>query len=221
MPSPIVSVDDAAAQLEEYIRSLQHLVLVEPTAGYEHMGAVITDAVLQPGVSYHKVVVPKVNRLLERYPQARTTSAFAEVLARNGPEKVLGWRGGHKPEIAVALTELLRTAGVETVADLREWAHGAAPRAELMQIRGVGPKTADYLALLAGRTDLVAVDQHLMTFLKDAGISPASYTEAKTILVAAAARMQLSPAALDHSIWQYVTQGLRGDARAAWTERSG
>jgi hypothetical protein len=35
---------------------------------YGHMGATLTDAVLQSGISYETVVLPRVERILRDYP---------------------------------------------------------------------------------------------------------------------------------------------------------
>jgi len=204
--------DTAVGFLVSYVRSLDDFQIAEPTAGYEHMGAVVADATLQAGVKYRTVVEPKVARLIQDYPQCETTSVFLDCLKSDGPERVLGWSRGRKPETAVALAELLIAEDVETVGDFKAWVRFPTSRPKLLGISGIGPKTADYLGLLAGRTDLAAIDVHLNRFLRDAGISPVSYEQAQSIIIEAAKRLRVSPATLDHTIWKYMSNRKEGTA---------
>lgn len=210
VPKPLIAPGSAVTSLVSHVRSMGDFLIEEPMAGYQHMGAVIADATLQAGVNYKTVVAPKVARLIQNYPQCVTTSMFRDALNSDGPEKVLGWTRGRKPETARALAELLIAEEIETVGDLKAWIQRPTSRAKLLAVSGVGPKTADYLGLLAGRTDVAAIDMHLNRFLRDAGISPVSYDQAQTIIIAAAEQLDVSPATLDHSIWQYMSNRKEG-----------
>jgi hypothetical protein len=55
---------------------------------YNHMGAVIVDALLQPGLNYDSTVYPRVKKV-QAIEEAKTTSGFLKVLLTNTPEKVL------------------------------------------------------------------------------------------------------------------------------------
>lgn len=65
--------DEAPARLAEYIRRLADFRLERSPAGnYNHMGATITEMILQAGIDYRSVVVPRVQNILRRYPEAAT-----------------------------------------------------------------------------------------------------------------------------------------------------
>jgi len=72
-------------------------------------------------------------------------------------------------------------------------------------IHGVGPKTVDYLKIMAGLQS-IAIDRRLMTFLGNAGIpiNPSAYSTAREILRRAALLLSVPEADFDHSIWRYM-----------------
>ena len=72
-------IEAEAKQLVEYINSLEDFELLKALT-YEHMGALLTDAVLQAGINFNTVVRPKVKRLLDTYPESDTTSRFLKTL---------------------------------------------------------------------------------------------------------------------------------------------
>ncbi|MGA9542650.1 MAG: hypothetical protein WBQ85_03725 [Candidatus Sulfotelmatobacter sp.] len=185
-----------------YIRARPTFVIVEPMERYHHMGATLADAVLQRGIKYKTVVVPRIKRLLAAYPEATTTSAFARVVSEHGAARVLDWREGQKPQTLVALIKLLLEHGVETDDDLRAWLELPENLVRLQWIKGIKDKTADYLQILVG-IQTVAVDMHLFDFLAEAGAPTSDYAEAHKILSEAAAVLGVEPAKLDHSIWRY------------------
>lgn len=78
-----------AARVADFVRSLPDFEMVEDLAiPYNHMGATITDAVLQAGLRYETVVWPRVQRIMELFPEAATASGFLKVLHERGGEVV-------------------------------------------------------------------------------------------------------------------------------------
>lgn len=74
-------MQNKSAELAAYLQSLPGFEVVVPLeASYLHMGATLTDAVLQAGVNYAHVVQPRVERVRSRYPEATTASAFLALL---------------------------------------------------------------------------------------------------------------------------------------------
>lgn len=200
-----MSIDEQARHLAEYLRSLDGSIVVNVIDGnYNHMGATIADAILQAGTTYNTVVRPRIRRLLELYPTAITTSAFWSLLQDVGPKAVLSWRDDEKPNRVIALTTFLRTASIETEDELCAWLGDEAHRAHLLSVRGVGPKTVDYLRILVG-TQTAAVDRHAYALLHEAGIPVSSYDEARETLNLAADGMGVERAILDHSVWQFMS----------------
>ena len=212
-----MSIYDKSSQLAQYLRSLDDFVIVNNIDGnYNHMGATISDAILQAGLRYETVVRPRIRRILELYPSAVTTSAFWNLLDETGPKTVLLWRDDEKPNRVVALTEFLRDEGIETENELCAWLTSEEHRMQLLSVRGVGPKTVDYIGILAG-TQTAAVDRHVRALLEAAEIQFFGYDEAREILNLAADNMSVARATLDHSVWLFMS----GKKRAARSKRSG
>lgn len=171
--------------------------------GYGHMGAIICDAGLQAGLNYRNVVAPRVQRMLEHWPTATTASAFLAKAERFGLHGVLAWRDDEKPSRILSLARFLVGQRVETESDLREWL-GSGRGAELRCLRGIGPKTVDYLMVLVG-LPTVAIDRHLRTLLMWAGAEGLNYETARKVLCVAADHLEIDPALLDQAVWQFIS----------------
>jgi endonuclease III len=76
-------------------------------------------------------------------------------------------------------------------------------RKELLAINGIGQKTADYIAWLAG-IPTVAVDRHIKRFCGAAGIGTRDIKKAVKV---AAVELGVDEGCLDYSIWFYMSQG--------------
>lgn len=188
----------------------------QPAArGWAHMGAVICDAGLQAGIKYTTVVLPRLRRLVEEWPAAVTTSAFVAHLATHDLGATLPWRGQKKLAVIAALAAELHTASIETPADLAaiyaDEQSAAALAAKLRKVKGIGPKTIDYLAILVGSDQHVAVDLHLRAFARAAGITALTYSDLRGLYTAAAAQRGWKPGDLDRVVWRYQTKVRRHD----------
>jgi hypothetical protein len=75
-------------QVVAYVQSLEKLQKLPPMEPYHHMGATITDAVLQSGINYERVVKPRVE-MVRGYDEARTTTGFLRLLQREGVSKLI------------------------------------------------------------------------------------------------------------------------------------
>jgi hypothetical protein len=205
-PRREVLVVDHADALLHYLNALGDFVLEPAMNPYHHVGATLTDAILQAGLSYETVVRPRVQRV-QRIPEASTTTGFLTVIRREGIAEVLrGWsEENRKPKTLVAVLELLAADGVESEDQLREWLTTPANRDKLRKVHGVGPKTIDYLQILVGAQS-VAPDVHLLRLLSLAGVPSLSYEEAREIVCCTADRMGVPRATLDHSIWRYMSR---------------
>jgi hypothetical protein len=191
-----------------------------PRGGYEHMGAVLTDAGLQAGVSYRTVVEPRVRRLLFHWPTATTTGRFQQKVERFGLNGVLAWTHDEKLGRIRRLTDLFAHEGVETTEEARRWLLLGESELELLSLRGVGPKTVVYLRLLVGLPD-IAVDRHGRAFAVRAGVVGPD-DEVRRTLRRAAAACGLHTGEVDRALWQ---QGADltshdGDARVAQLRRA-
>ena len=217
-PAPVSSskLEEAPQSLADYVRRLPDFDMVEDLElPYNHMGATITDAVLQAGLRYETVVLPRVQHVMEAFSQAARTSGFLEVLRERGGEEVVHWTHPEKLGRMEAVAELFIEEGVETEADLHCWLCGDGPEdaamcqanvAKLAKVRGMGPKTIDYFKILSGEQDTAAIDVHLMRFLAQAGVRVRDYEDARGAIAEAAASLDVSTAQLDHSIWAYMSK---------------
>jgi hypothetical protein len=196
----------SAARLARFISSLPDLNCEpENRTGYGHMGATLTDAILQPGLNYRTVVYPRVQSVIGQFPTAITTTAFSNVLNRCTPARVLNWSHPEKPRRLRELTDLLRHLGIETEEQLRAWVGLPSTSEILLSVKGVGPKTVDYIKLLVGLST-IAVDRHIRTFVEMAGLQIDDYEELRGVVIESAEILEIEPSTLDHSIWRYLSR---------------
>jgi len=166
---------------------------------YGHMGATLTDAVLQSGIDYNSVVRRRVDQIQSDYPSARTTSEFARILRDDGVETILRFKG-RKPRTLLALVSLLVENRVEREHDLLVWLRNPDNFARVKGIKGIKNKTANYLRILSGDPDAIAVDVRLLAFLAEAGVPTSDFTEAESVIREAAKLLGVEPARLDKSM---------------------
>jgi endonuclease III len=203
-------IDEKEAKvLVQYIRSLTDLQFVGPEVPYGHMGATITDAMLQPGVRYDTVVWPRVKNLLEQYPEAKTTSGFLKLTKKVDIKTLVNWKSSEKPNRILGVLDFFNKEGIETEAELRLWLDKKGNLEKLDTLRGIGNKTMDYFKILSG-IPAVAVDRYLSRFVEQAGITGKTYSEARDIISLAAEQIGVDKSTLDHSIWKYLSTEKRG-----------
>jgi hypothetical protein len=172
---------------------------------YAHMGATLADAVLQAGLRYETVVVPRVRRLLSRWPRSRTTSAFVGVAQRHGICEVLAWGHPRKPQLVLDVASLLLCERVQTEWDLADWLRNPDSQCALLALHGIGPKTVDYLRKLVGHP-VVAVDRHLRRFAARAGVHARGYDDMVTVLELSAEMLGVDCGTLDSIIWHCMSR---------------
>lgn len=191
-------------KLINYVKDLNDFVIVETMDGcYEHMGATLTDAILQAGISYETVVRPRVNLVKTTYPHAQTTSGFKEVLEKNGAENVIQF-SGYKIERLITVVDFLIKENIETEQEFAAWLSKPENITKIKQVKGIGDKTADYLKILVG-IETNAVDRHLINFLELAGIPFFKYQTTSEIINKTADMINVRRALFDHSIWRYMS----------------
>lgn len=191
-------------RVAEYIRSLSDFPKDTAMERWRHMGAMLTDAVLQAGIGYEAVVLPRAKQIWANYPEAATTSAFARLIKERGAGLLLNWKGKKKLATLEELVKVLLENGVETEDELRSWLEQPANVERLKQIKGLKDKTADYLQILVGM-HTVAVDRHLFQFLENAGAPKKTYNEAHKLIREAAVLLGIESSALDANIWRYMS----------------
>lgn len=188
-----------------YIRSKGILPLKPVLYGYRHMGATLTDAILQAGLNYASVVGPRVSRIIHSFPHATTTSRFLDLIDKFGANYLLDWNHPEKPTRLIAIANFFYVRSVETENCLREWLQKPCSESSLRSIRGVGPKTVDYLKILVG-IPAIAVDRHINEIVGRAGVNSRNYVEIRNIVEEAADRLKVNRTSLDYAIWVYASQ---------------
>lgn len=174
---------------------------------YCHMGATITDAILQAGMNYQTVVYPRVLNLLQNYVDFKTTCDFLILMQTIKLEDLINWKNVRKLESIRKLSWLLQDFDVQTESQLKLWLEHDQNLDSLLQINGIGPKTIDYLKMLSG-CQSIAIDRHLFKYLRLAGIAVSTYSEAHTIYNSAADLLGITPYEFDKSIWNTMSKGL-------------
>lgn len=170
----------------------------------KHLGAVLADTVLQPGLNYRSVVKPRVDRIQAHYPSAWNMQGVRTLLDQETGYEFLNWRHPEKVARFGRLVALLGKVGTETVEDLREWLECKEARFHLLSLYGFGPKSFDYICCLVG-LDHIAVDRHIRTFASDAGVLSQSYDELQLVVSFAADLLGLSRRDFDAWIWTRIT----------------
>ena len=192
-------------RLRSFVRGLGDFhIQARSGASYAHMGATICDTILQAGLNYRTVVAPRVQRVMYRWSSATGTSRFLGMISRHGLNDVLLWKHPEKPTRIGQFTEFLARQGIETEGELSEWLTNDANSQSLRGLRGVGPKTVDYLKSLVG-LPAVAVDRHVRTFVEWAGVRATSYDQIRQVVCEVADSLHLEHRVLDHAIWSYVS----------------
>lgn len=171
---------------------------------YNNMGATIIDAILQSGMRYETVVLPRVNQFLSRFSSFKTTCDFLILMDTIPLNILINWKNGAKPLRITNLTWFLYKNDIHTEADLREWIINTDNQQELLKMNGIGEKTVDYLMSLVGVESVVAVDRHLFRFLMEAGINYRNYNEAHQIYLEMANVLGISPYQIDKQVWNYM-----------------
>lgn len=195
-----------ARRLADFVASLNDFKInPHEVRSYGHMGATITDAVLQSGLNYRTVVEPRVRCVLHQYPNAKTSSAFLGVMEEVGANRVLNWRHPEKPRRAHELTSFFVRMNVESEESLAWWLLDSNNCRQLTGLKGIGLKTVDYLKCFAG-IPAIAVDRHVRRFLHSAGVRRDRYQDVQTAVAYAADLLRVPRSSLDHAIWIYSTR---------------
>lgn len=172
---------------------------------YFHMGATITDAVLQSGLNYKNVVYPRVEFLLNNFEQYKTTCDFIILFQTIHLRQLIRWKNEKKIQLIEELSWYFFNNSIENEMQLATWLEKDENVQQIMKIRGIGFKTVDYLKMLTGM-QTIAIDRHLFKFLEMAGIVSKTYNEAELIYCKAAELMNVSKYELDRKIWLYMSK---------------
>jgi hypothetical protein len=210
-----------AKKLVNYIISLGNSFRIITAQQETHIGAIITDAVLQVGHHWKRQVGPRVERIKSEYPEAATISGILRLLQTIGAQDLLNWKGTDEQKRFHQTVEFFDREGIDSSDDLRSWLASDNNRERLITkssrhdkagIDKIADKTVDYYRTMVDIPDAVAIDALIRDFLKDAGVKPGNYHKARTIvqlaapMLAAAKSMTIRPVDLDRSIWEFQSE---------------
>ena len=71
-------------EIDKLIKYAKSLKIIAPDYPYRNMAATISEAILQAGINYDKVVLPRIKVILSRYKSLNKTSAFLHAIKNKG-----------------------------------------------------------------------------------------------------------------------------------------
>lgn len=172
-----------------------------PRVTCEHLGAVLADSVLQAGLNYTTVVRPRVLAILRSHPSRHSISSLVSLIDDGKTNAFLNWRHHEKVSRFEALVVFLQRCGIEDVVDLRASLASDEFCGAIQNIKGIGPKTVDYMACLVG-LDSIAVDRHVRTFAKAIGVENDDYHFLRASFCYAADLLSLPRREFDGWLWR-------------------
>lgn len=172
-----------------------------PRPTCEHLGAVLADSVLQAGLNYATVVRPRVMEILRTHSRCHTISSLFSLVKRGETHEFLNWLHHEKVSRFEALVIFLQRRGVEDAQDLRVALASDEFWDAMQTVNGIGPKTVDYLACLVG-VESIAVDRHVRTFAKAAGVENNDYHFLRASFCCAADLLSLPRREFDAWLWR-------------------
>lgn len=195
-----------ARSLVDYIKSQEGFKFYEfkKTHGYNHIGALFTDIILQAGLNYKTVVKPRVERILLEFPEAYNLKNLIQVIEDNKIEQVINWHHSIKLNRFNNLIEFCLIYKINSCNDLKCFLSSKQNHKLFTAVNGLGPKTLDYTMKLLD-FDTVAVDRHIISFVKLAGIDPVNYNHTKKVVEFAADLLNISRSSLDATIWHHMS----------------
>lgn len=171
---------------------------------YEHIGALIADAILQSGLNYRTVVYPRVQRILKEFPEINTLTGVIDIIGSGNLNDFLTWSHPTKLQRFCRVTRYFSQCHIETTKLLRDRITDIDFQTGLLGIHGIGPKTVDYISCISG-IETIAVDRHILKFADEAGVRVYDYESVREIFSFAADLLDISRRSFDSWIWNTVS----------------
>ena len=170
---------------------------------YKQMSVIIVDSVLQAGLNYDTVVKPRIENLLKTYPGCKTTSEFIFLYKQVSLSYLINWKNEIKLQRIDDLTNYLFSLDIETPEQFLDWLSEEKNYINIMNIKGIGHKTADYLRMLVGY-ESIPIDRHLYRFFEKLGIDTSDYYEVSEIYNEVSKKIKIKPHVLDSILWNHL-----------------
>lgn len=195
-----------ARKIVNFIENEDSFILISNKSCYysHHIGAVIVDSVLQAGLNYKTVVAPRVNNLVNNFPEEVSLSHFIRLIEENKLEAIIKWNHPQKLERIWSVIDFCNKHQIETSEELLDFLVKPQNKPKFLSIKGIGFKTYDYILNLLN-ADVVAVDRHVFKFVENLGLPSNNYENVKTMIEYAADLMNIPRNVIDYSIWTYMS----------------
>lgn len=168
---------------------------------YNHLGAILADAVLQAGLNYKSVVQPRVTRILSEFENVNCSSSLMGIVETGRVPEFLNWNHPVKVLRFERLVKEIYSSGIKDSEHLRSFLEDDSFCISLQKINGIGPKTVDYMSCLVG-IDSVAVDRHIRSYARRAGVDAEDYHFLKYVFCFSADLLSMSRREFDSWVWQ-------------------
>ena len=170
-----------------------------------HLGAVLADIILQAGLNYKTVVLPRVLHIYKNYNSAHNLSGTIDIIEEIGIENFLNWKNNVKTNRYLSVLKFLSENSIDTPYELAVFLNQQENAQRFLSINGIGYKTIDYFQKLM-HVETVADDRHFLNFLTQANLNFNNYHGAKLIVEYAADILNISRRDIDYSIWYYMSK---------------
>jgi hypothetical protein len=193
-------------KLIKYIENRQDFSIIRSNSCFynNHLGAVLTDIVLQAGLNYKTVVFPRVLQVYNNYNEASDLDSLVTTINKIGLESFLNWKNHIKLKRFQSIIDFLIENSIQTSNELLIHLNSGSNLKRFLSIPGIGNKTIDYFFKLM-HVETIAVDRHIINFLNQADIDFNSYQSAKRIVEFTADMLNVSRRDIDYSIWNYMS----------------
>lgn len=138
---------------------------------------------------------------------AATTQGLLTRLASEDLRQALNWKGPKRVGKVEPMARVLWSHRIDDVPGFRETLRDpvrrAAVRSDLDGVWGVGRKTLNYLNILVGDSDAVAIDARITSVARAAGITRLTPAYLEDVITEAADRGGWRPGVLDAAMWKH------------------
>lgn len=193
-------------KLINYIENHQDFNIIKSNSCFynHHLGAVLTDIILQAGLNYRTVVLPRVLHVYNEFYSANNLDGLLCAINEVGLNNFLNWQNEIKLKRFQFVLDYLANNSIQTTTELLKHLTIDTNLKSFLSIQGIGNKTLDYFFKLMN-VETIAVDRHIINFLHQANINYYNYHSAKKIVEYAADILDISRRDIDYSIWNYMS----------------
>lgn len=194
-------------KLIEFIENHKEFNIIKSNSCFykSHLGAMLADIILQAGLNYKNVVLPRVLSIYTNYPDAYNLDGLTLTLNNVSVELFLNWKDEKKIGRFKNVLEYLKSNKIQTTQELASSLAFNNNKDRFLSINGIGYKTIDYFLKLMD-VETIAVDRHIIKFLTQANIKYYNYQSAKAIVEYTADILNISRRDIDYSIWHYMSE---------------